>query len=81
MSMYYDDDFSIDSLLADIDISDEEHLEHYGTPHEGMTPHSGRWPYGSGEEAYQRAKSFIAEVKDLRKQGLDQKAIADYYNR
>lgn len=80
MSMYYDDDFSIDSLLADIDISDEDHLEHYGTPHEGMIPHSGRWPYGSGEEAYQRAKSFIAEVKDLRKQGLDQKAIADYYN-
>lgn len=75
------DDWSLDALLGDIDISnDDEALVHYGTPHEGTIPHSGRWPYGSGEEAYQRAKAFIAEVKDMRKQGLSPTQIAEFYN-
>lgn len=34
-------------------ISDE--LYHTGRPHEGMIPHSGRYPYGSGEDAYQKS--------------------------
>ena len=32
---------------------DDESLydfEHYGTPHQGATPHSGRYKWGSGDE-------------------------------
>ena len=35
-------------------------LMHYGTPHQGSTPHSGRWPYGSGENPFQRYKDLIS---------------------
>ena len=42
-------------------------LTHVGTPHQGSTPHSGRWKWGSGEDPYQRSTSFLAEVDRLRK--------------
>lgn len=28
-------------------------LAHYGTPHDGLIPHSGRYPWGSGEDPFQ----------------------------
>lgn len=31
-------------------------LAHYGTPHEGLTPHSGRYPWGSGDDPFQDEK-------------------------
>lgn len=31
---------------------------HTGTPHEGQTPHSGRYPWGSGEHSFQRPKNL-----------------------
>ena len=30
-------------------MSNKLFLAHYGTPHEGATPHSGRYEWGSGE--------------------------------
>lgn len=35
--------------------SENQKLFHYGTPHVGNIPHSGRYAYGSGEEPTQRA--------------------------
>lgn len=46
-------------------------LKHYGTPR-----HSGRYPWGSGEDPYQRNKSFLGYVGDLKKQGLSEIEIA-----
>lgn len=45
-------------------------LKHYGTE-----KRSGRYPWGSGEDAYQRDSSFKAQVSKLRKQGLTDKEI------
>lgn len=46
-------------------------LIHYGTPR-----HSGRYPWGSGKDPYQSAKSFFAERQRLREQGLGDTDIA-----
>lgn len=39
----------------------KDFLEHRGMPHEGSVPHSGRYPYGSGEHAYQRDTGFLGQ--------------------
>ena len=52
-------------------ITDEDIL-HYGTPR-----HSGRYPWGSGEDPEQRNKSFLGRVEELKKQGLTQVEIAE----
>ena len=57
-------------------MDDEEYLEHAGRPHEGFTPHSGRYKYGSGDDAYQRNIDFIGTVKSLKKDGLTEAQIA-----
>lgn len=36
-------------------------LEHIGMPHEGATPRSGRYPFGSGEHPYQRDMGFLGQ--------------------
>ena len=46
-------------------------LAHYGTPR-----HSGRYPWGSGENPYQSEMDFQAHVKGLRDKGWSQKEIA-----
>ncbi len=46
-------------------------LKHYGIPQR-----SGRYPWGSGDDPYQRNKSFIGYVDDLKKQGLSPVEIA-----
>lgn len=45
-------------------------LMHVGTPHEGMTPHSGRYPFGSGEHGHQRDTSFLYRVEEYKKAGI-----------
>lgn len=50
----------------------EKQLEHYGTPR-----HSGRYPWGSGEEPFQSSKGFKATVNELRKNGLTDGEIAN----
>lgn len=49
----------------------EDYLEHYGTPR-----HSGRYPWGSGDNPYQRNKSFMSYVKKLKDQGVSEVNIA-----
>lgn len=46
-------------------------LMHYGTPR-----HSGRYPWGSGKDPYQRSVSFMGYVNSLRKEGLTDAEIA-----
>ena len=46
-------------------------IKHYGTPR-----HSGRYPWGSGENPYQSVTSFLGGVSDLRKKGLTDTEIA-----
>ena len=46
-------------------------LQHYGTPR-----HSGRYPWGTGDDPEQRNKSFLGSVKDMEKQGISEAEIA-----
>lgn len=48
---------------------DEEYLFHYGTKF-----HSGRYPYGSGDEPYQHEGDFLTRVERLRKDGWKENA-------
>lgn len=50
----------------------ENYIKHYGIPRK-----SGRYPWGSGDNPYQRNASFLGMVDDLKKQGLTEKQIAD----
>lgn len=47
------------------------YLVHYGTPR-----HSGRYPWGSGDNPYQRNKGFLAYCDELKSQGLSEVEIA-----
>lgn len=48
----------------------EEFIEHYGTPHVGLTPHSGRFPWGSGKDPQQGTPNdFLGRIEQLRKSG------------
>lgn len=58
-------------MMDDGKISMNE-LLHYGTPR-----HSGRYPYGSGENPNQRNETFLERVDKLKKQGLTEKQIAE----
>lgn len=49
----------------------DNELYHYGTPR-----HSGRYPWGSGENPYQSLQTFSGQVRSLRKQGLTDTQIA-----
>ncbi len=49
----------------------EDVLMHYGTPR-----HSGRYPWGSGDNPYQRTGDFLSRIDELKEQGLSETAIA-----
>ena len=51
---------------------DEDVLAHYGMPRR-----SGRYPWGSGEDPYQRTGDFLSRVKELQRQGKTQSQIAE----
>lgn len=44
--------------------------------HIGVARRSGRYPWGSGKESYQRTADFLARIDDLKKSGLTEKEIA-----
>ena len=44
-------------------------LQHSGTPHEGSVPHSGRYPWGSGENPGQHRFDLLFEVEKMKKSG------------
>lgn len=50
----------------------DDALTHYGTPR-----HSGRYPWGSGENPYQHSGDFLSRVEKLQKEGYSEKEIAD----
>lgn len=50
----------------------EDILMHYGTKR-----HSGRYPWGSGDNPYQHSGDFLSRVEELHNQGLTEKEIAD----
>lgn len=52
-------------------MDNELFLCHYGTPR-----HSGRYPYGSGENPYQHDKNFLGRIDRLRKAGMQDNDIA-----
>lgn len=60
---YLDDELDMDS--------EETAVEHYGTPR-----HSGRYPWGSGENPYQRYADFLGNVRKLEEKGLNKTEIA-----
>jgi Mg2+/Co2+ transporter CorC len=47
----------------------EDILMHYGIPRR-----SGRYPWGSGDEPYQRNRDFLSRVEELKKQGWKETA-------
>lgn len=53
----------------------ENILEHYGTKR-----HSGRYPWGSGDNPYQHSGDFLSRVETLKKQGLSEKDILEAIN-
>ena len=50
----------------------DDYLEHYGTKY-----HSGRYPYGSGENPYQHDSKFLNRVAKLEAEGFSEKEVAD----
>ena len=52
-----------------------EELAHYG-----ILRRSGRYPWGSGKDKYQRSVSFQGMVADLKKQGLSETEIAKAFD-
>ena len=53
----------------------EDVLVHYGTPR-----HSGRYPWGSGENPYQHGGDFYNSVNKLRKDGMNDTDIAKVFD-
>lgn len=49
----------------------EDILKHYGMPRR-----SGRYPWGSGENPFQRSGDFLSRVEELKKDGLSETEIA-----
>ena len=45
----------------------EDYLEHYGMPRR-----SGRYPWGSGEDPYQRGRDFLGRIEELKKAGWEE---------
>lgn len=52
------------SYYGSSSMTDEEYLEHYGMPRR-----SGRYPWGSGEDPYQRTGDFLGRIDELKKNG------------
>lgn len=55
--------------------SDSDILEHYGTKR-----HSGRYPWGSGDNPYQHSGDFLSRVETLKKKGMSENEILDQIN-
>lgn len=55
--------------------SESNILEHYGTKR-----HSGRYPWGSGDNPYQHSGDFLSRIEVLKKKGLSEKDILESIN-
>ena len=64
-----------DKIKAYIELHEtESSLQHYGTPR-----HSGRYPWGSGDNPYQRNEDFHRTYNDLKAQGYSDKEMAELF--
>ncbi len=61
-------------LLANEVVSEEDALQ-YGTPR-----HSGRYPWGSGDNPYQRNGDFLSRVAEYKAKGMSETEIAKAMN-
>ncbi len=52
-------------------LSDEQYLAHIGMPRR-----SGRYPWGSGKESYQRTGDFLARIQYFKDKGMSEKEIS-----
>lgn len=52
--------------------SEIDEFEHYG-----IKRRSGRYPWGSGKDPYQRSGDWLARVNELKKSGMSEKEICD----
>lgn len=65
-----------DGYFALMEDGSQTFIEHTGRRHVGMTPHSGRYEWGSGNKPYQRAYDFMARDGYLKSQkGPDGKPL------
>lgn len=58
--------------FEEVEEDTDDVLEHYGTPR-----HSGRYPWGSGENPFQRSGDFLARVEEYEKEGLTDTQISE----
>lgn len=58
-----------------MDFNLEEELMHYGMPRR-----SGRYPWGSGDDPYQRTRDFLGRIEEYQKQGMSEVDIARAMN-
>lgn len=58
---------------------DINYISHYGTPHEGYIPHSGRYEFGSGDNPFQHQPflNLAQQIRALRAQGMSDTDIAE----
>ena len=64
-----------DKIKAYIELHmSDDTLQHYGTPR-----HSGRYPWGSGDNPYQRTKDFHRVYNELKAQGMTDKEMAEHF--
>ena len=54
-----------EEIMSYFGVADNPELLHYGTPR-----HSGRYPWGSGDNGYQRTADFLGRVENMRKEGF-----------
>lgn len=52
-------------------IEEEDYLAHYG-----IIRKSGRYPWGSGENPFQRSDNFLSKMEELKAEGMTEKQIA-----
>ncbi|MCD8373258.1 MAG: helix-turn-helix domain-containing protein [Clostridia bacterium] len=62
----------IKSIVAHCVEDGNDELKHYGTKY-----HSGRYPWGSGEDPYQHSGDLLSRIDNLKKQGLSEVQIAE----
>ena len=68
-----DDIFEVE-LPTDPKTIADDILMHYGTKR-----HSGRYPWGSGDNPYQHSSDWLARVNEMKKEGVKDAEIAEFF--
>ena len=72
--------------MFNIDLPEDELIEYYplqgssgDIEHIGTKYHSGRYPYGSGENPFQHDPHFLVNIRDLRSTGMTNDQLAEHF--